>query len=193
MKKLEAEIKKIHSEAAGGKGSSEELVEVEFEKGKTAKVPASVAVIALASKPKEKSEEVKKLEEKVERLTERLQEEERKRLEQRIGSLEEELRNRPSLTEQLESLERIATRLGYRRGGHTSVDVLMTGIEKLDQRAKQLLDKLPPAGAPGFKPEVSYGPEERKRKAEEIERRIEKGKEILEAEDELIKAAAKLK
>jgi hypothetical protein len=82
--------------------------------------------------------------------------------------------------------------LGFQKGGRTTADLLDSLAERLDQRAAQLLNKIPaPSGE--WKPVVTRTPEERVKKAEEIKQKLERSEEILQAEDELIKAAAKIK
>ena len=110
-----------------------------------------------------------------------------------VRALREEVRSRPSLGEELEALEKVAGRIGMKKGGRTALDVLETGLERVDERAKQILQKMPPTPGEEFRPEVSRGPQEREEKAREIEERLEKGKELLEAEDKLLRAASKFK
>ncbi|MCD6325799.1 hypothetical protein J7L97_05880, partial [Candidatus Bathyarchaeota archaeon] len=104
----------------------------------------------------------------------------------------EELKKRPSALETLEFIETWAKRLGWSKTGRTTLDVLNSMVERLDQRAAQLLQKFPSPGGE-FKPEVTRTPEERAKKAEEIKRKIEKSEEILRAEEELIRAASKIR
>ena len=115
-------------------------------------------------------------------------------LSDRIRSLEEKIHNQPSFFEQLAGFEKVLNVLGYHKGGKSTVDVLDSLAERLDQRAAQLLSKIQVAPAGGeWKPEVKRTPEERARKAEEIKQKLERSEEILQAEQALIEAAAKVR
>ena len=188
MRKLESEIKEIESKATGV-GRVEEKVEVEIE-GKKFSVPVSLAPAYLAlSKPKE-SEELKELRKELASEREERHKTELGHMESRIDQLERQ----PSFIDQLEAWEHGAERMGFKRGGRTAIDVVETGIEKvttgmdrLGERAEKIL-----AGGKEFRPEITRAPSEREKKAGEIEKRLEKGEEILAAEDRLLKAASKL-
>jgi hypothetical protein len=113
-------------------------------------------------------------------------------LSDRIKSLEERIHNQPSFFEQLAGFEKVLSVLGYQKAGKTTIDVIDAISERVDQRAAQLLERFYPA-AQQFKPEIKRVPEERLKKAEEIKQKLEKSEEILLAEDELVKAAAKVR
>jgi len=183
MRKLEAEIKKIAEEAGRGR---EAMVPVKVG-DKEFQVPASIAPLYL----KGDDEALKKIDE----LSKKLEEEREARHKAELEMLKrdlEELKRRPSFLEELRSFQEIAAMLGFQKGGRTTADLLDSLAERLDQRAAQLLNKIPTPGGE-WKPEVKRTPEERARKAEEIMRKLERSEEILNAEDELIKAAAKVK
>ncbi|MBW2671886.1 MAG: hypothetical protein JRD89_00555 [Deltaproteobacteria bacterium] len=104
----------------------------------------------------------------------------------------EDLKNRPGPLETIDFVERVAERMGYGKTGRTTVDVVDSLAERLDQRAAQLLNKIPMPGE-SFKPEVTRTPEERAKVAEQIKKKLEKSEEVLEAEEELIRAASKVR
>jgi len=83
--------------------------------------------------------------------------------------------------------------MGYSKTGMSTIDLLNQGIGRLDQRAKQLLQRMPPGGGEEFQPEIERTPEQRRRKAEELEERMERSDELIEAENELIEAASKVR
>jgi len=176
MKKLEAEIKKIMEET---ERKNEPAVPVKIG-DKEVQVPAYLAPLYLKTDDETRKE--------IEKLREELYKKEVEVLKRDL----EELKKRPSLFEELAMYEEIARRLGFHRSGRTTADLLDSIVERIDQRAAQLLEKIPAPGSV-WKPEIKRTPEERARKAEEIKRRLEKSEEILQAEDELIKAAAKVK
>ncbi|MEM3390600.1 MAG: hypothetical protein QW491_14525 [Thermoproteota archaeon] len=176
MKKLEAEIKKIAEET--GKGS-EPTVPIKIG-DREVRVPAYLAPLYLKGDEESKKE--------IEKLREELHRKEIEALQRDL----EELKKRPGFFEELRSFQEIAPMLGFQKGGRTTADLLDSLAERLDQRAAQLLNKIPAPGGE-WKPEVKRTPEERAQKAEEIKRRLERSEEILQIEDELIKAAAKIK
>lgn len=203
MKKLEAEIKKITEEAGREK---EPTVPVKIG-DKEFQVPASLAPLYLdRSEPTvpvkvgdqtinvpaylaplylKGDEESKK---EIEKLREELHKKEIEALQRDL----EELKKRPGFFEELRSFQEIAPMLGFQKGGRTTADLLDSLAERLDQRAAQLLNKIPAPGGE-WKPVVTRTPEERAQKAEEIKQKLERSEEILQAEEELIKAAAKVK
>jgi len=176
MKKLEAEIKKIAEET---EKKSEPTVPVKVG-DKEVQVPAYLAPLYLKGDDESKKE--------IEKLREELHRKEVEALQRDL----EELKKRPGFFEELRSFQEIAPMLGFQKGGRTTADLLDSLAERLDQRAAQLLNKIPAPGGE-WKPAVTRTPEERARKAEEIKQKLERSEEILQAEDELIKAAAKVK
>jgi len=110
-----------------------------------------------------------------------------------IEHLREEVEEQPSLAEQIESVEALSKRMGYSRTGMSTIDLLNEATSKIDRRAKQILQRVPPGGGEEFQPEIERTPEERRRKAKEIEGRMEKSEDIIEAENELIEAASKVR
>lgn len=176
MKKLEAEIKKILEETR----SKEVTVPVKIG-DKEVQVPAYLAPLFMNRDDEHRKE--------IEKLREELHRKEVELLKREI----EELKKRPSFIEELQAYNAIASMLGYQKGGRTTLDLLNSIVERIDERAAQLLNKIPPPQNVEWKPEIKRTPEERAKKAEEIMRRIEKSEEILKAEEELIRAAAKVK
>ena len=76
---------------------------------------------------------------------------------------------------------------GQSRPGRSTID-LLDGIRgDMDRRAGEIKDVL--SKRPGFQPDVTRSPEERRAKAAQIEKGLEKTEEILKAEDALILAA----
>jgi len=141
------------------------------------------------------SKREEELSKKIDEISKKLEEERERRHQAELELLKrevEELKKRPSLLEELSIYEGIAERLGFRRGGRTTIDLLESFVERLDQRAAQLLNKIPSPGSE-WRPEIKRTPEERARKAEEIMKRLEKSEEIMKLEEELIKAAANIK
>ncbi|MFQ6076809.1 MAG: hypothetical protein ACE5Z5_11890 [Candidatus Bathyarchaeia archaeon] len=191
MKKLEAEIKEIESRATGAKREGEEKVEVEVE-GQKFTVPASLAPAYLALRGPKESEETKKLRDDVSKLRDELHKKEIESLERQIGDIAQKLENQPSFWEQLKGFEEVSERLGYKRSGRTALDVLDSLGERVDQRAQQIISRFPGVGEE-FRPEVTRTVEEREREARRLEKRLERSKEVLQAEDDLLRAAAKVK
>jgi len=182
-KEWELKMKKLEKELEDSR-KPEEKIPIPIDKDKTIEVPASLAPLYM-SVFKGEDKETKR---EIERLREELH---KKELEMVKKDLEE-LKRRPGLEQQLAYVERIARMLGYRQGARSTIDLLESGIDKLHQTAQSLINRLLGPGGE-FKPEVTRTPVERKEKAEEVMRRLEKSEEILEAEDELIRAAAKIK
>ncbi|MFQ6075876.1 MAG: hypothetical protein ACE5Z5_07055 [Candidatus Bathyarchaeia archaeon] len=212
MKKLEEEIKNISK----GKSEGEERVEVEFE-GQKIKVPVSMAHLYLKPKPKpedkvevevggkkimvpasmahlylkpEESEETKRLRTRVEKQDEELKkvrEEMRKKEMVDLRGEIEVLRDKVAGFDR--DFDQIAARRGYRRTGRTTLDILDDIRGDIHETATRIAS----GGRGGeFKPEIKRTPEERRRKAKTLERRLEKKKDLLEAEDGLIEAARRL-
>ena len=184
MKRLEAEIKKITAETVGSKG--ETLVKVKVGEEEM-EVPASIAPLYL----KRESEEVKELRRDIKDLTGKLHEKEIGELRSDLERVSKKLEEQPSFFEQMEMMDKYAETKGYTKTGRTTIDLLSDLGGKADARAQQLIQRMP-GGQGEFKPEVKRTPEERRRKAAQIEKRLRKKEEVLEAEDELIKAAAKM-
>ena len=189
MKKLEAEIKKIAEETSKKEPTVPvKIGDVEYQ------VPVSLAPIYLALRNNESPKKAEELSKKVEELSKKLEEEKEARHKTEVEMIKkelEELKRRPSFFEELQAYQRIAQTLGYHKSGKTTADLLDSLVERLDQRAQQLLEKIPSPGGE-WKPEVVRTPEERAKKAGEIMKKLEKSEEVLQAEDELIKAAAKV-
>jgi len=187
MKKLEQEIKET------SKGGEKERVPVEFG-DTTIKVPADLAPLYMMQQQEGgESERIQELRKEIEEERREREKAERKSLEKDIEHLREEIEEQPSLEEQLRSVEALSKRMGYSKTGMSTIDLLNQGISKMDQRAKQLLGRMPPGGGEEFEPEIERTPEERRRKAREIEERMEKSEGVIEAENELIEAASKVR
>jgi hypothetical protein len=176
MKALEEELKRREDKVPVKIGDKEYLV------------PVSYAHLYL----RQGDDETKK---KLEELSKKLEEEREARHRAELEALKkdlEELKRRPSVAEELAYIEAVAQRLGYTRGGRTTIDLIDALSERLDRTAQRLIEKIP-GPSREWSPEVRRTPEERAKKAEEIKRKLEKGEEILKAEEELIRAAAKVK
>lgn len=169
VKKLEEEIKSL----AGGGRHYDEMVDVEY-KGQKIKLPQSAAYILISQLREDE-------------LRKRIDEERDARIKAEIEAVRQ-----PSLIEQLKHIEATAPMLGYHKGGRTVLDVLDSLGERIDQRAQQIISRMPSAGAE-FKPEITRTPEERTRAVEEIKKRLERSAEMIAAENELLEAAAKVK
>jgi len=170
----------------------EQLIPVEV-RGQTIQVPASLAPLYL----KGEDETVKKLGDEVKDLRETLHQKELESRDKELGSLREDLKSvrdrmekQPTLEEQLDALDRYAESRGYTKTGRTTLDVVGEGVERLDGTFRELVQRLTPSGGGAeFKPEVRRTPEERLRKAQEIEGRLEENRELMEAEEDLIHSA----
>jgi len=138
------------------------------------------------------SERIQELRKEIEEERRRREEAERGSLKKDIERLREEVEDQPSLAEQIQSVEALSKRMGYSRTGMSTIDLLNQGISRMDKRAKQLLNRMPP-GEEGFEPEISRTPSERRRKAEQIEKQMEKSEDLIEAENELIEAASEVR
>jgi len=181
MKKLEKEYKEGTKEQ-----EEKEKIPIEY-KGKTIEVPANLAPLyMMMTEQRQQESETKELRNKLEEQREKKHEAEMKRLNDKIEE-------QPSFEEQLKSVEALSKRMGYSKTGMSTIDLLNQGIGRLDQRAKQLLQRMPPGGGEEFQPEIERTPEERRRKAREIEGRMEKSEELIESENELIEAASKVR
>jgi hypothetical protein len=182
MKKLEEEIKKIAEE----RGTKETLVPVKIG-DKEYQVPASLAPLYLRG-----SDEASK---KIEELSKKLEEEREARHKAEIEVIKkelEEIKKSPSFLEQLKAYQMVAETLGYHKTGKTTADLIDSLSERVDKTAQLLIQRITlPHGE--WKPEVVRTPEERVKKAEEIKQKLAKSEEILKAEEELIRAAAKVK
>jgi len=185
MKKLEQEFKKT------AKSEEKERVPVEFG-DTTIQVPADLAPLYMMQQQESgESERIQELRREIEEERSRREEAERGSLRKDIEHLREEIEKKPSLDEQLRSMEAFAKRMGYSRTGMSTIDLLNQGISRMDKRAKQLLDRMPP-GEEGFEPEIERTPAERRRKAKQIEKQMDKSEELIEAENLLIEAASKV-
>lgn len=187
MERLEQELKNL----AGAGSPKENNVPVEVG-GQTVNVPASIAPLYLKGTG-EDAEKVRLLREENERLKEESRKRELEDLRgdiQKLSSTVNTIRDQPDFFDQLDRYEDFAKSRGYSKTGKTTVDVLSDFGERVDGTAKMLLAKMP--GGEEFKPEVSRTPEERKKKADEIKAKLGKREDILQAEDELIRAAANL-
>ena len=182
MQKFQEEIKKLAGE---GGGKPETMVDVKIG-DQTVKVPASVAHLYLRGD----SAEVKELRATVKDLTKTIEDKEKEETKKVLDDLSKKMDGMPGTVER--TVERMAEHRGWGKPtvGRTTIDLLADLGGKADARAQQLINRMP--GGPEFKPEVKRTPEERRAKAAEIGKRLEKTKEILKSEDELIKAAAKM-
>jgi len=189
MKKLEEEIK----ETAKGEEKAKERVPIEVG-DTTIQVPADLAPLYLMQQQESgESERIQELRKEIEEERRKREEAERESLSKDIEHLREEIEDQPSLAEQIESVEALSKRMGYSRTGMSTIDLLNEATSKIDRRAKQILQRVPPGGGEEFQPEIERTPEERRRKAREIEGRMEKSEDIIEAENELIEAASKVR
>jgi len=187
MKKLEQEIKET------AKGEEKEKVPVEIG-DTTIEVPADLAPLYMMQQQEGgESERIQELRKEIEEERRKREEAERDSLEKEIEHLRDEVEDQPSLEEQLRSIEAVSKRMGMSRTGMSTIDLLNQGIGRLDQRAKQLLQRMPPGGGEEFQPEIERTPEQRRRKAEELEEKMERSDELIEAENELIEAASKVR
>jgi len=187
MKKLEQEIKET------AKGEEKEKVPVEVG-DTTIEVPADLAPLYMMQQQESgESEQIQELREKIEEERKEREKAERESLRKEIEHLRDEVEDQPSLEEQLRSIEAVSKRMGMSRTGMSTIDLLNQGIGRLDQRAKQLLQRMPPGGGEEFQPEIERTPEQRRRKAEELEEKMERSDELIEAENELIEAASKVR
>lgn len=180
MKKLEAEITKIHK-ATGGEAN---LVEVPIGENKTIKVPASIAPLYLRGDDGLKRQLADE--------RERRHQAEQKSLSDQIQRLGEEINKQPSFLEQIDYFRQAGLNLGMKTTGRTTLDILSEGMDKVDNRAAQLLQRMPGPSSE-FSPQVSRTPNEREKKAQQIMSGLDKTEEILESENALIEAASKVK
>ncbi len=190
MKKLELEIKKMIEES-----SKEEKIPVKI-RDKEYMLPISYALPYILKISDTTNDKIAELEKKLEESMKKLEEEREARYRNEIEALKrelEEFKRRPSFVEELAAYEAIAERLGLSRSGKTTLDVLDSLIGKIDQRAAQLLEKIPAPIGREWKPEVKRLPGERRQVAEKILEKLGKTEEIIQVENELIEAATKLK
>lgn len=186
MKKLELEIMKLAEK--NSEKEKEEKIPVKIG-DKEYMLPVSIALPYIL-----KADD--KTNEKIEKLSNELKEEREARHRVEIEMLKreiEELKKKPSFLEELAAYEAVAERLGLSRSGKTTLDVLDSLISKIDQRAAQLLEKIPTPIRGEWKPEVKRLPSERRQIAEKILEKLGKTEEIIQVENELIEAATKLK
>ena len=180
----QAEIKRLEDKIDEKK---EPLVKVKIGEQEQ-EVPANVAHLYLKGEDKE----LKDLESKLEREREQRLKERDERHQGEMKRLEEKIDGQPSFLEQLEYYERTGQRLGLRQTGRTTMDVLDSFRGDLQTTAQQILNKIPTPGAE-FRPEVTRTPEERRKAAESIKRKLERSEDILQLEDELVRSASRVK
>jgi len=179
MKKLEAEITKIHK-ATGGEAN---LVEVPIGDGKTIKVPASIAPLYLRGDDSLKRE--------LDKEREKRHEAEQKGLSDQIQRLSENINKQPSFLEQLDFYKQAGLGLGMKTTGRTTLDILSEGMDKVDNRAAQLLQRMPGPSSE-FTPQVTRTPDERKDKAKEIMSGLDTTEDIVSAENAFLEAASRI-
>ena len=174
MKKLEEEITAI-----GPKDETKVPVKIGE---KEVEVPASLAHLYLE---KGESKDVKELREK-------LDDEREERHKADIEHLREDVKNRPTLAEQVEYVKTMAPYFGFHSGGRTTLDIVDSLRGDVHATADKILSKMPGVGEE-FSPEVRRTPEERRKLAQQLQTGLDTTKEILEAENELIRAASQVK
>jgi len=182
MKKLEEEIKKIAR-----------MDETEEKK----KVPPSSheneLIKTLNSRLSTLERELSNLRKEKEELQRQLDEERRKHEVEKIRALEEELKTLRSMYSDpfkiVEMYEEKLRRLGYAKSGKSLLDILDHGVRDIGDTVKQLINRLPraPQGQP-----VKYTEDERINKIRQIKEGIKESEELVQAEEDLIKAAEKL-
>jgi len=186
MKKLEQELKKT------AEPEEKEKVPVEFG-DTTIRVPADQAPLYIMQQQEGgESERIQELRKEIEEERSRREEAERGSLRKDIEHLREEVEKQPSLAEQIQSVEALSKRMGYSRTGMSTIDLLSKGISRMDERAKQVLQRMGSVPEGGFKPEISRTPEERKRATREVQEQMEKSEELIEAENRILKRASEL-
>lgn len=212
MKKLEADIVKVTAETGTGKGS-ESMVSIKVgDDGseQTLNVPASQAILYLTQNKKETMVSVKTgtgeeviqvpasiahlyinrgQTSEVRRLREKLEDDRQARYDKDVERLEKKVDDQPSFMEQLAYFEQAGSKLGLQKGGRTTMDIMDSLRGDVQSTANLLLTKLPAPGSE-FTPEITRTPNERREKARQVTDRLEKSAEILQAEDNLIKAAS---
>jgi len=167
-KKLEAEIMKIHSDTQARTNPEDEGLKRQLD-----------------------DEREKRHQAELQRLSDQHQAEQL-RLGDQIQRLSEEVKKQPPFLEQLKYFKQAGLDLGMQTTGRTTIDLFADGIEKFDNRAAQLLQRIPGQSSE-FKPQVTRTPNERKEKAQEIMSGLDKTEEIIGAENALIEAASKVK
>lgn len=190
MQKFQQEIKNL----AGEGGKKEDLVPITVG-GQTINVPASIAPLYLKGEDPAIKELKAKIETQDQTIKDLKDEEHKKEVDEIKGSLtalHNKFESQPTFEDQLEAFDRVANKRGLTRTGKTTLDVISDLGTKADENAKLLLKRMAHGGEEEFKPEVKRTPEERRQKAEEIEKRLEKKSDVLQAEDDLINAAANL-
>lgn len=195
-KKYQAEQKKEKAEE--GERTKEDERRQEVHSLKVQKFQEEIKKIAGEGGDKGESAEMKALNQKVSDLTTKLEdkkEEERKKeigdLHGSISALSQKIENQPTWQEQMDAADAYAARRGYTKSGKTTIDVLSDIGKNVDNRAKEFLNRVTPGGGE-FKPDVQRTPEERRKKAQELEGKLKKKESILKAEDRLMRAAAKM-
>ena len=126
---------------------------------------------------RDKDNEIKELRREVEAL---------KKGEGSSGSTDAKTRELEIYKLKREIADEILSKVPQPTVGKTTIDFLSELGDKADRRASEIIERL---GQPGFKPVAKRSSRERKTKAEEIEKRLIKRQEILDAEDQLILAA----
>jgi hypothetical protein len=132
-------------------------------------------------------EELKELRAELKEVREKLQATQLQGLQDQIN----DLKRTPSFVDQYESFLAASERLGLsqNKGGKTTVDLISDGMEKADKRASEAIDLLKrPQGQ--FNPEVKRTPQERQEAAANIQEQLARKERILQAENELLIAAA---
>ncbi|MEM1820598.1 MAG: hypothetical protein QXU64_03285 [Thermofilaceae archaeon] len=111
----------------------------------------------------------------------------------------EEFKRRPGFLDELNYLSEVARRLGFSRTGRTSMDLIDSLFDRIDQRFAQIADRIDLRVGQIISrvplqqgPRVTRAPTERARIAEEVERRLERAGELIELENEMLRLAAEL-
>jgi len=190
--KFQAEIKSL----AEGKGSNTETL-VEIKVGEqTTKVPASLVPFYLMNQKKADPEVValKETLNATQQEIKALREEENQKqiadLQGSIAAIAQKMDKQPTFVEQLRSFDELAGLRGFSPTGKTTLDVLSELGKNVDNRANQMLQRMPSVDS--FTPDVKRTTNERKQKAASLQQNLDKKEEILIAEDSLVQAASKM-
>jgi len=139
--------------------------------------------------------EINLLMNRLEKLEDELREERERRFESELKRLESKIDNKPSFIDEYRMIMGLAEEMGLTTKKST-IDLLDRLAERFDRRIESLqktISRGPPAIRAGsFKPEISYSPYERAKIAKKIESRLEKARDLIETENALIRACAKL-
>jgi len=126
-------------------------------------------------------EQVKELKEELHDVREKLEQEKEERHKLELQQLQS----------QIQHLQNQVSALAAQPPGKSLIDVIDKGIDRVDGRASDIVDRLgKPKGSGEFNPEVKRTPQQRKEIAEDIQAKLEKKERILQAENELLIAAA---